>query len=147
MTMEIITRFHFEPLEKFTRSTSETVRLSKNKVSITNALYERMGKPEYLAFGWDGEKKALGIRVTVEADPEGVEVTFYDKTSVTNIKNSTFVARKVRDEMHCKEDEVVVMKRGFKEAYWYVFELKNAEVQKKCGRKSKWQSKEISHGM
>lgn len=146
MTMETITKFHFQPLEKFTRSTSETVRLSKNKVSITNALYERMGKPEYLAFGWDDEKKALGIRVTVESDPEGVEVTYY-KTSVTNIKNTTFVARKVRDEMHCKEDEVVVMKRGFKEAYWYVFELKNAEVQKKCGRKSKWQSKDTSRGM
>ena len=134
MNFEQISRFNFKPIEKSQRNTEESVRMLANKVSMTRALFERMGNPEWLSFGYDEEERALGIRISDESDPNAVQVLYYKK-SVTNITHSAFVSNKIRSEMKANEDQVVVLKRGAKVNDWYVFQLRYAEVQKKCGRR------------
>lgn len=134
MNFEAISRFNFKTIEKAQRNTEESIRMTENKVSMTRALFERMGNPEWLSFGYDDEERALGVRISDEKDPNAVKVLYYKK-SVTNITHSAFVANKIRGVMGAKDDQVVVLKRGAKVNEWYVFQLRYAEVQKKCGRR------------
>lgn len=138
MNFETLSRFHFKPIEKFERNSIETIRILPNKLTMTNALVDRMGKPEYISFGYDAEEKALGVKVTTKNDPNAVFVKYY-KSSANNVTHGTFVCSKIRDEMGIagENDKVVVMKRCFKVDEWFVFQLRFAEVQPKCGRKKR----------
>lgn len=134
MNFEQISRFNFKPIEKSERSTVETVRLTKNKITMTRPLLKRMGNPEWISFGYDDEERAIGIKVSDEKDPNAVQVLDYEK-SAARITHGAFISNKIRSEMKANEDQVVVLKRGAKVNDWYVFQLRYAEVQKKCGRR------------
>ena len=137
MNFEAISRFHFSPIERTTRSTQETVGLNSDCVSLTAALYERMGKPDYLMFGYDAEEKALGIRVMEEKNDGNVlKVTTYTNGGV-RVGNSKYISNRISEVMNVDLNKKrIILRKGYKVEDYYVFELRNADVVNKTGRKS-----------
>lgn len=138
MTMETISRFHFKPIEKFSRSTAETVRILKQSVTFTASMWERMGQPKHVVFGIDSEEKAIGIKVTDERDPNGTEVLCYGKQKTPRARSASFISEQIFKELNVPdEDKVIILTHGYKFGDWYIFEERYAEIQNKCGRKAK----------
>lgn len=137
MNFGAISRFHFQAIEKSMHSyrSAETLRLGKSMVTMTNGLFQRMGEPEYLFFGYDPEEKALGIKVTTKDDPNALKVK-RNSTYSTRVQNSTYISHKIAEVLNADlEEKSILMKRGYKADEYYVFELRYAEVLKKSGRK------------
>jgi hypothetical protein len=137
MNFEAISRFHFSPIERTTRSTQETVSLNNHCVSLTAALYERMGKPEYLLFGYDAEEKALGIRVMDEKSDDNVLKASAYTTGGIKVANSKYISNRIAEVMNVDLDKKrIILRKGYKVEDYYVFELRNADVVNKTGRRS-----------
>lgn len=66
---------------------SEFITIRQSRVGITNQLYYRLGKPEYLEVVLDSSKKVLGIKKTDVTNVNRREVCFR-KTASTEIKQS-----------------------------------------------------------
>ena len=137
MNFETISRFHFEPIEKRAQSSQETIRVTESRVTMTNSLYERMGSPEFLMFGFDSENKAVGVKVEDQIGMNVVEVKKNQKVPPM-LLNSKFIANYIRSAMEIEDkDQVILLTRGSKVNDWYVFELRNADIQKKIIRRVK----------
>ena len=137
MNFGTINRFHFQAIEQVKHSygSAETVRLGRSMVTMTKGLYQRMGEPEYLFFGYDPEEKALGIKVVTKDEPNALKVK-QSTTMSTRIEHSAYVSHKIAGEMNVNLDEKsILMKRGYKVDDYFVFELRYAEPLKKSGRK------------
>lgn len=135
MNFETINRFKFEPIERVMHSTVESMRLGYSMVTMNKALFQRMGNPEYLSFGYDAEEKALGVKIVGRDEPNALKVdnnTFGSK----RLRNSAYVSKHIAEIMNVDLDEKsILMKRGYKVGDYYVFELRYAEALKKSGRK------------
>jgi hypothetical protein len=130
MTFDPGSKYHFETIEKNIRSTAETMRISAHSVTLTKALYSRMGEPEYIAFGVDLKAGAIALKVTKEDDPNATVPVRY-KSGGVHIKNTAFVRRKAAEITGADLTEKrIVFRRGTKVGDWYVFDAKNAEIVK-----------------
>lgn len=106
----------------------ETMRVTNNSVTLTKALWQRIGTPEYLSFGYDDEEKAIALRVATEDDPNATVPVKY-KTGGVHINNAAFLRRKVAEITGADlSEKCVVFRRGFKVGEWFVFELRNADI-------------------
>lgn len=135
MNFETINRFKFEPIERVMHSTVESLRLGYSMVTMNKALFQRMGNPEYLSFGYDAEEKALGVKIVGRNEPDALKV---DSTSTGSkrVNNSAYISKHIAEIMNVDLDEKsILMKRGYKVGDYYVFELRYAEALKKSGRK------------
>lgn len=128
MNFENLSRYKFTPIEKNIRSTKETMRVTNNSVTLTEALWQRIGTPEYLSFGYDAEEKAIALRVATEDDPNATVPVKY-KNGGVHINNAAFLRRKVAEITGADlSEKCVVFRRGFKVGEWFVFELRNADI-------------------
>lgn len=128
MNFETMSRFHFEPIEKNIRSTKETMRITSHSVTLTQALWKKIGEPEFVSFGYDAEEKALAMKVTTKDDPNATAPVEYQNGGV-HLNNAAFVRRKLAEVTGIDlEKKCIVLTRGMKVGDWYVFELRNAEI-------------------
>ena len=136
MNFETISRFHFKPIEKEMRSVQETFRIGATQLSMTQAMYERMDKPQYLCFAYDAEERAVGIKITDADDHSGIPVNTNKKTNAVYMNNSKYVCNKIAGEMKVDlAEKSIILRRGYVADGWYVFELRYADVVKKSGKK------------
>ena len=128
MNFENLSRYNFTPIEKNIRSTRETMRVTNNSVTLTEALWQRIGTPEYLSFGYDADEKAFGMKVTTEDDPNATIPVKY-KNGGVHINNAAFLRRKVAEITGADlSEKCVVFRRGKKIDDWFVFELRYADI-------------------
>ena len=138
MNFEAISRFKFEPIEKSARYVAEVIRISGKHVTMTLPLYERMGHPEFLSFGYDAENRAIGILVTDRKDPNATPCVKDKKTGTVRMNNSAFIANKLYELMKADQDkQAIVLRCPVKTNEYHVFELRNADIVKKCGVKKR----------
>ena len=137
MNFEAISKYKFETIEKNGRFCQEVIRVSCGHVTLTVSLYDRMGNPDYVQFGYDSQNKAIGVKVVDENEPNATPCR-KEKSGTVRLNNSSYIADKMFELMNADSDnKAIVLKRGVKVNEYYVFELKNAEVVNKNGRKKK----------
>ena len=120
-------RFTFEPIEKYYRSNKETIRISSHIVSVTKGLYQKMGKPEYLAFYFDAEERAVAIKKVDATNQNAVQIRTY-KSAFQAIKGG-FIKDRIFKELNIQgDDKSVILQHGYKDGDYYVFELRYADV-------------------
>ena len=134
MNFETISRFDFKPIEKEIRSQQETIHIGKNRVTMTKALLDRMGNPEFVQFAYDAKEMAIGVRIT-DSDHGSCQIKSWTGRGAY-VLNSSYVSEKISSLMNVDlQTKTITLKRGYKLDDWYVFELRHAEVLKKESRK------------
>ena len=128
MNFETISRFHFDPIPQAKNAIAEMVSVSKNRVDLTTALWERMGKPQFISFAYDKEEKALGVKVTDESDPNKLEVIRRGMATPTCLRSkyiSVYLSEMLNEK---KKKKRIHFTHGSKVGDYYVFESRYVDI-------------------
>lgn len=128
MSFESISRFHFDPIPQSKNAISEMVSISKNRVDLTAALWERMGKPQFISFAYDKEEMALGVKVTDETDPNKLEVVRRGNTTPNCLRSkyiSVYIAELLNVDLTKNR---IHFTHGVKVGDYYVFEERYVDI-------------------
>ena len=128
MNFETISRYHFDPIPQAKNAIAEMVSISKNRVDLTTALWERMGKPQFVSFAYDKEEMALGVKVTDESDPNKLEVIRRGMATPTCLRSkyiSVYLSEMLNVDLTLKR---IHFTHGVKVGDYYVFEARYIDI-------------------